>query len=103
MLGQGGDRSWGRLDSNIHDHSNLVSHKLMMVLVRDQRKLLVQDQLTSCGGGGYHSHNHTQDIWVCILRHVCIGMVMDDGRTVLHGKQDGVHIPARDPHLASPH
>merc|ERR1712106_1254005 len=96
MLGRDGNHNWGRLDSHIHGvHSNLVSHKLMMLLVRDQ--------LTSCGGGECHSHNHTRDILVYILPHICRSVVMDGGRTVQHKTQDGVHIQARDPHLASPH
>jgi len=105
MLGQGGNHNWGRLDSHIYVHSNLVYHKILMVLVRDQLKVLVQDQLTSCDGGECHIHNHTQDIlvyiWVYILGHIYMGVVVND--TLLHGTQDGVHIPARDPHLASPH
>jgi len=71
-----------------------------MVLVQDQLMALVQDQLTSCDGGD-HSHSYAQDIWVYILGHIYMGVVVND--MLLHGTQDGVHIPARDPHLASPH
>merc|ERR1712106_764102 len=67
MLGQGGNRSWGRLGSHSYDYSNLVFHKLKMLLVRDQRKLLVRDQLTSCGGGGFCSRRWGRGSSSCML------------------------------------
>jgi len=52
MLEQGDNHSWGRLDSHICVHSNLVYHKILMVLARDQLKVLARDQRTSCGDDG---------------------------------------------------
>ncbi|CAL4115999.1 unnamed protein product, partial [Meganyctiphanes norvegica] len=54
MLGQTCSHNCDTLVTHNHSYGKLVLHNLVQVLA--------QDQLTSCGGGGCHNHNHTQDI-----------------------------------------
>ncbi|CAL4140759.1 unnamed protein product [Meganyctiphanes norvegica] len=54
MLGQTCNRNCGTLVTHNHSYGKLVLHNLVQVVA--------QDQLTSCGGGECHNHNHTQDI-----------------------------------------
>jgi len=91
-----------------HNHKDdilaLHSHnEALKALVQALQMLVVLALvlLTFCHGGGCRSHNHTQGTLECTCMGVLVRGTPLGGRKV-HDIHDGRHIPARDPHLASP-